>query len=84
MNAEIRSMEKSSKMASGHTARRTPCVCRWMECLPLAQALSIEVAATSAIGRFVTTRERIMVFAPISHHEQLYVQPQGQVVSRLP
>jgi hypothetical protein len=55
-----------------------------MECLPLAQTLSIEVAATSVIGRFVTTRERIMVFAPISHHEQLYVQPQEQVVSRLP
>jgi hypothetical protein len=30
-------------------------------CLPLAQALSFGVAATSVIGRFATTRERVMV-----------------------
>jgi len=35
------------------------CVLGW-RCLPLAQALSIELAATSAISRFVTTRERVM------------------------
>jgi hypothetical protein len=35
-------------------------VCRWMDCLPLAQALSIEVAAISVIGCFATTRERAL------------------------
>jgi hypothetical protein len=56
------------------------CVVGW-NCLPLAQALSIEVAATSVIGRFVTTRERVMVSRPFAYHEQLYVQPQGQLAS---
>jgi hypothetical protein len=36
------------------------CVLGW-NCLPLALALAIEVAATSVIGRFVTARERVMV-----------------------
>jgi hypothetical protein len=56
------------------------CVVGW-NCLPLALALSIEVAATSVIGRFVAARERVMVSRPSTHHEQLYIQPQGQVVS---
>jgi hypothetical protein len=56
------------------------CVLGW-NCLPLALALAIEVAATSVIGRFVTARERVMVSRSSTHHEQLYVQPQGQVAS---
>jgi hypothetical protein len=69
-------------LATRHEARATNalCIVGW-NCLPLAKALSIEVAATSVIGRFVTTRERVMVSRPFTHHEQLYVQPQGQVAS---
>jgi hypothetical protein len=46
--------------------------------LPLAQALSIEIAATSAIGRFATTRERVIVPRPFSKAARFWVQPQVQ------
>jgi hypothetical protein len=66
-------------LATRHEARATNalCVVGW-NCLPLAQALSIEVAATSVIGRFVTTRERVMVSRPFTHHEQLYFNRKGK------
>jgi hypothetical protein len=52
------------------------CVIGW-NCLPLAQALSIEVAAISVIGCFATTRERALVSRSYAHTEGLSVQPQG-------
>jgi hypothetical protein len=48
-------------------AGRFSYVAEWIR-LPLAQALSIEVAAHSVVGRFVTTRERVIVSRP-------FVQP---------
>jgi len=74
--------KKSSKNGEGlrgkKPARRTLlCVVGW-NCLPLAQALSIEEAAHSVVGRFATTRERVMVSRSCVYPEQLYVRPQGQ------
>jgi hypothetical protein len=58
------------------------CVIGW-NCLPLAKGLSIEAAATSVIGRFATTRERVMVSRSYAHPEWLSVQPQELNAVRL-
>jgi hypothetical protein len=38
----------------------------------------MEIAATSLIDRFATTRERVIVSRPFVHPEPLHVEPQGQ------
>jgi hypothetical protein len=54
-------------------ARRTLCV----SCLPLAQALSIEVAAHPVVGHFLTTRERVMVSRSFIQPAQFGTRPQA-------
>jgi hypothetical protein len=44
--------------------------------LPLAQGLSIEIAAHSVVGRFVTTHERVIVSRPFLQPARFYVEPQ--------
>jgi hypothetical protein len=48
----------------------------WLPPIPLAQGLSIEVAAHSVVGRFVTTRERFKIPRPYVQLAQCYVEPQ--------
>ena len=65
-------------------ARRTLCVLldgvayRWRRrCL-------VEEAATSVIGRFVTTRERVMVSRPFAEPARFWVPLQGQAHNMCP
>jgi hypothetical protein len=54
------------------------CVIGW-NCLPLAQGLSIEVAAISVIGCFATTRERALVSRSFSQSDQLDDRLQDEI-----
>jgi hypothetical protein len=48
-------------------------------CLPLAQALSIEVAATSVVDRLATTRRHVMDSRPFIYGAPFQVSPQGLI-----
>jgi hypothetical protein len=50
----------------------------------MAQGLSIEAAVTSVIGRFATTRERVLVSRSYTYTERHSVQPQGFSARILP
>jgi hypothetical protein len=60
-----------------------PRIVSW-DCLPLAQGLPIEAAATSVIGRFATTRERALVSRSYTYTERLSVLSQGFSAGILP